>query len=141
MAKRRSQIKERLALRLLRLRNHPSINHPTFHGKSNSLACCAKVTTFFETALAFPRYLKFVPMVVHHYLWLPEVILVAHLRLVMIRLIRNRVRLPIPIICVKGIIPLTFVRTWMKLREFCTTLLFLHPASRLVTRRFLQVLH
>ena len=39
------------------------INLPTLHGKSSSLACCARETIFFEIALAFPRCSKYCPTV------------------------------------------------------------------------------
>ena len=135
--RRRSLINERLMLQLLHLRNCPLQNRSNFHERSNSLACSAKVTTFFETVLALPRYLKYGSTAIRHCLWLLEVMKLTHLRLVLIRLVRKSARSRIPVSSVKGIIPFTFVGTWMKPRECWTTLLFHHLAFRLVTIKFL----
>ena len=114
--RRRSLISERLNVQLLPPRYLLLINLPTLHGKSSSLACCARETIFFETALAFPRYSKYGPTVAHRCLWLPGVRLGA-----LVRLLRSRVRSPIPVSCVKGTMLFTFVLIWMKPSESWTT--------------------
>ena len=139
--RRRSLISERLKVQLLPQERLLLINLPTLRGKSSSPACCARETIFFETALAFPRCWKNGPTVIHHCRWLLGVRLAARLQLVLVRLLRNRVSSPIPVSCVKGTMPFTFVHIWMKPSEFSTTQLFLHHASRLVTNGFLRVLH
>ena len=139
--RRRSLIRERLSLLLLLPKHLLLINLPTLHGKLSSLACCARETIFFEIALAFPRCSKYGPMVILRCLWLLGVRLEARLQLLVVRLLRSRVRLPIPVSCVKGTMPFTFVCIWMKLRKFWTTRLFMHHAFQLVTNKFLSVLH